>query len=108
MTQKNFLILLVASAQDKPALQAIHANITQRIDGTAKPLWFDPTHAGYFVSSDLVAHQIWTKALQDLPPSKTENLRDVLVVELGGDYAARPDAKTSAWLNSHGVNRKHG
>lgn len=102
----NFLLLISASAADKVALQAINGNITRSIDATAKPLWFDPTHAGYFISCSLVAHQVMSKALQDLPPAKTQNLRELMCLEIGDDYWARPDTKISAWLNGHGVNRK--
>lgn len=108
MTMKNFLLMLVASASDKAALQAINLNITMHVDATAKPLWFDTTHAGYFICSSLTASQIWAKALKDLPPAKTENLRDLLIVELGRDYAARPETKATAWLNSHGAVRRFG
>jgi predicted metal-dependent HD superfamily phosphohydrolase len=108
MENRNFLLLLSASAQDKAALGAINSNITRLIDANAKPLWFDASHAGYFISSPLAAHQIWAKALQDIPTKQTENLRDILVLEVGQDYAARSGAKTAAWLNSHGVPRRLG
>lgn len=108
MTAKNFLFLLSASAADRAALQQIHGNVTTLIDANAKPLWFDPTHVGYFISSALSAQQIWLKAFHELGQKYTQNLRDAMILEIGGDYAAGPDSKAAAWLNSHSVIRKLG
>ena len=108
MTAKNFLFLISASAADRASLQVIAGNITKSVDATAKPLWFDPTHVGYFVTCDMTAYQIWSKAFHSLEPRYAENLRDAMVLEIGSDYMAGSSSKIAAWLNSHGAQRKFG
>lgn len=87
-------------------MTGIKANVEKHFPNNAKAIWFDATHAGYVISSPLVAHQIWALALADLSATLSANIRDMLVLEIGSDYAAQPESKAAAWLNSHGAQRK--
>lgn len=56
---------------------------------------------GVFISTDLTALEIWREALQTEKSGELADMRDVLIVEIGQDWAARRDAKAEHWLATH-------
>lgn len=98
--KRNYLVLISASKENASLAQLLLKNIQQHIDSKAAPLWIDSRGIGVFVSTDLVAYEIWQAAIQS-NTLDIKDTRDLLVVELGDDWAARRDAKTEHWLSTH-------
>ena len=101
-TDKRNYLLLISMSQDNAAIgQRVLANIKNGVDSSATPLWIDSKGVGIFVTTDLVAFEIWKAAFTSGIPSEFTDTRDLLIVELGHDWAARRDAKTEHWLSTH-------
>ena len=99
--QRQYLILISASKENAALAQKLLKNIQQYIDRSASPLWIDSKGIGVFVTTKLVAWEIWREAFQSDRPEELADTRDLLIVELGSDWAARRDAKTEHWLSTH-------
>jgi hypothetical protein len=98
--KQNYLVLISASKENASLAQLLLKNIQQHVDPRAAPLWIDSKGVGVFVHTELVAHEIWKAAIQS-ERVDLKDTRDLLVVELGSDWAARRDAKTEHWLSTH-------
>lgn len=99
--QRNYLVLISASKDNAALAQKYMKNIQSLVDKSAAPLWIDSKGAGLFVSTDLVASEIWSATLDGINHEESISTKDVLIVELGEDWAARRDAKTEHWLSTH-------
>jgi hypothetical protein len=98
--KRNYLMLISASEQNAKAVLKMKENINCRVDSNAEPLWIDAKGVGIFITTELVAAEIWTHAVTDMG-TQLETIRDLLIVELGSDWLARRDAKTEHWLATH-------
>lgn len=104
--KRNYLVLMSASKDNASTAQLLLKNIQTYVDPKAAPLWIDSKGAGIFVSTELVALEVWTEALQSRSVDLNDT-RDLLIVELGNDWAARRDAKTEHWLSTHVGQPRH-
>lgn len=89
MSTKFLLLMSVTKASANDAKKVL-ANLKESVDSGASPLWIDAMGVGVFLESDLVASEIWNAAF-----TGTRDFNDALIVELGGDWAARREAKTT-------------
>ncbi|MBV7485808.1 hypothetical protein [Bordetella sp. BOR01] len=96
--QGNYLILISASKDNLALAQRLVKNIQNRIDGNAAPLWIDSKGIGVFAKTFLVAHEIWQEAFRDMGDVGAHETKDVLVLKIGDDWAARKEAPTTNWL----------
>ncbi len=99
--KRNYLVLISASKDNAALAQKFMKNIQDLIDKNAAPLWIDSKGAGVFITTDLVANEVWKATLDGVNQEEGTSIKDVLVVELGADWAARRDAKTEHWLSTH-------
>ena len=99
--KRPYLVLISGATDNAHLMQTLLKNIQKNIDPRATPLWFDSKGIGIFVKTGFVALEIWTEALESEKKEELRDIRDVLVVEIGEDWAARRDAKTEHWLSSH-------
>lgn len=100
-TKNSFLLLLSMNKDSGPAAKAFLARIKASIDATAAPLWIDAKGIGVFVTTDLRAWEIARQAWPDsLTKDQQMDVQDFLIVQVGPDWVARPDAKAGAWLNA--------
>ena len=99
--KKSFLMLLALNAANAAVGRAVLDRIKKDVDANASPVWIDSRGVGGFISSDLPAWKIWNSAFPDsLTQDQKMLLKDILVVEVGPDWAGPREAKHSAWLNS--------
>lgn len=99
--KRPFLILMSASKVNAALAQKLLKNIQTYVDKAASPLWIDAKGIGVFLTTDLVASEIWRETFQSEKPEDLADTRDFLIVELGSDWTARRDAKTEHWLSTH-------
>ncbi|ULH05360.1 hypothetical protein [Alcaligenes faecalis] len=99
--QRNYLVLISASKDNAALAQKYLKNLQSLVDRNAAPLWIDSKGAGVFLSTELVAAEIWNAALDGVNHVEGTATKDLLVVELGADWLARKDAKTEHWLKTH-------
>lgn len=99
--KRNYLVLISASKENAALAQKYLKNIQTLIDKNAAPLWIDSKGVGIFVSTELVAHEIWKSVFDGVTHDEGTAAKDILIVELGADWAARRDAKTEHWLSTH-------
>ena len=99
--KQHYLVLLSAGKDNLSMVQTIVENIKKTVDSKADPLWIDSKGLGIFVEADLVASEIWSHALSGLGHEQVEAVKDMLILEIGEDWAARRDARTEHWLTRH-------
>ncbi len=99
--KRNYLVLISASKENAALAQKYLKNIQALIDKSAAPLWIDSKGVGVFVSTELVAFEIWKAVFDGVTHEEGTAAKDILIVELGADWAARRDAKTEHWLSTH-------
>jgi hypothetical protein len=100
--KRNYLLLLSLSAANAAVGKEFMTRIKMNVDAAAAPLWIDSRGIGVFLSTELPARQIWLHAFPDtLTFQQREVLRDLLIVQVGPDFAGPPEAKSTVWLNSH-------
>ena len=99
--QRNYLVLISASKDNAALAQKYLKNLQSLVDRNAAPLWIDSKGAGVFLSTELVATEIWNAALDGVNHDEGAATKDLLIVELGADWMARKDAKTEHWLKTH-------
>ncbi|NYT25363.1 hypothetical protein H0A73_17320 [Alcaligenaceae bacterium] len=99
--KRNYLVLISASKDNAALAQKFLKNIQSLVDKNAAPLWIDSKGAGVFVSTEQVASEIWSDTLDGTNHDDATSIKDILVVEVGADWAARRDAKTEHWLSTH-------
>ncbi len=100
-SRQQYLVLISAGKDNAALAQRILKNIQEAVDPTAAPLWIDAKGIGVFVSTELVAWEIRAAALPSKDADQLTDVRDILVLEIGKDWAARKDAKTEHWLSTH-------
>lgn len=93
--QRNYMVLTTMTRQMAAAGKALMANIA-KIDPKAKPLWFDASHVGIVLTTELPAVDIWVKALDGI-----SDLNDALVIEIGNDWTARRESNFDHWFMTH-------
>lgn len=96
-----YLVQISASKDNLALAQKLLKNIQDRVDSNARPLWIDSKGIGVFVITRLVAHEIWNESFRDTGDLNANEAKDTLVLEIGGDWAARKDTTTANWLVSH-------
>ncbi|HEY0294836.1 MAG TPA: hypothetical protein VGC69_05825 [Bordetella sp.] len=99
--RRSYLLLIAASKDNAALVQQYHKNIQAHVDEKASPLWVDSKGIGILISTHLVAAEIWREMFQTKDAIKEADTRDILIVEIGQDWAARRDAKTEHWLSTH-------
>lgn len=62
--------------------------------------WIDSKGLGVMFSTGMVGFDIWDAILEEKRVD-FENIKDVLILELGRDWMARTDSKPSHWLTTH-------
>lgn len=77
--KRNYLVLISASKDNAALAQKFLKNIQSLVDKIAAPLWIDSKGAGVFVSTDLVASEIWAATLEGTSHGGTTSIKDVLV-----------------------------
>lgn len=101
LEKKSFLMLLSLNATNAAVGRAFMERIKKDVDANASPLWIDSHGIGVFISSDLPAWKIWAAAWpESLTNDQKMTLKDVLLVQVGPDWAGPSGAKHTAWLNS--------
>lgn len=92
---RNYLVLTSMTKAIAAAGEKLIANI-EALDQKAKPLWFDASHVGIVLTTELPAIDIWNAAVEGIT-----DLHDVLILEIGSDWMARHESKYSNWLATH-------
>ncbi len=100
-THRQYLVLIAASKDNAALAQKILENIKTHVDERAAPLWIDAKGIGVLVTTELVASEIWREMFQKAPGQDYGDTRNLLIVEIGKDWAARRDDKIEHWLASH-------
>lgn len=93
---RNYLLTLSVDRSSAETAKRVLANINANVDQSARPLWIDPHGIAIFISSNLVALEIWKEALTGMT-----NSGDLLIVEIGSDWMARKESKPEHWLTTH-------
>lgn len=98
--KRNYLVLVAASVDTAQVVRGARERLISDIDANAATLWVDSRGLGIFVSTVLSASEVWESAVggKAMP---FEVLKDVLVVEVGKDWATRRETKTEHWLVTH-------
>lgn len=99
--KSNYFVQISASKDNLALAQKIVKNIQDRVDTNARPLWIDSKGIGIFLSTELVAHEIWNESFHDTANLNSNEAKDILVLKVGDDWAARKDTTTANWLTSH-------
>lgn len=100
--KRNYLLLLSLSQATAAVGKEFMVRIKAKVDPTAAPLWIDSRGIGVFLSTELPALHIWRHAFPEtLTLDQRQALKDLLIVQVGPDFAGPPEAKPTAWLNSH-------
>ena len=92
----HYLLLVALTKENAPSIQKLRDNVLKKIDDEAKVLWTQQALLGLVMKTDRHAVDIWDQAIKNI-----DNLRDVLVLELGRDWIALRDTTMAGWLNSH-------
>lgn len=98
---RQYLVLISASKDNASLAQKLLENLKKHVDERAAPLWIDAKGIGVLLTTDLVASDIWREMFQKEPGQDYGDTRNMLVLELGRDWAARRDDKIEHWLASH-------
>lgn len=98
---RHYLVLISASKDNASLAQKLLENLKKHVDERAAPLWIDAKGIGVLLTTDLVASDIWREMFQKEPGQDYGDTRNMLVLELGQDWAARRDDKIEHWLASH-------
>jgi hypothetical protein len=98
--RRPYLILMSAAMDTASLTQKLLKNIQENIDAKAAPLWIDARGVGIFLSTNLVAWEIRREMLQG-GGSEYAGIRNVVIVEIGKDWAAQRDDKAEHWLSTH-------
>jgi hypothetical protein len=102
MNHKRFIVLISLSEKNAKLGQVALAGIRRDIDPTAAPAWIDPLGVGIFASTPQNARAVWRACFPDeQSATQRKGLKDILVLEIGRDCLGWPEAKATAWLNSH-------
>lgn len=99
--RRQYLVLIAASKDNASMAQKLLENLKAHVDERAAPLWIDAKGIGVLLTTELVASEIWQAMFQKAPGQDYGDTRNMLVVELGKDWAARRDDKIEHWLASH-------
>lgn len=91
----HYLLLVGYSPANMPSVQRLRQNLLTKISDVY-PLWTDTAHIGIAMTTDLSAVEIWHLAAKG-----AQDLRDMLVLELGRDWCGVRETKNSGWLNAH-------
>ena len=101
-TEKRSYLLLMSAGKDNAKLtQLVLKNIQSTVDEHASVLWIDSKGVGIFMSTELVAGEIWIEAVKSPIHTDLQDFRDMLIVEIGADWMVRKDARTDHWLTTH-------
>ncbi|NMK47514.1 hypothetical protein [Achromobacter sp. Bel] len=98
---RQYLVLIAASKDNASLAQKLLENLKKHVDERAAPLWIDAKGIGVLLTTDLVASDIWREMFQKEPGQDYGDTRNMLVLEIGRDWAARRDDKIEHWLASH-------
>lgn len=99
--KRNYLALISVTKDNASLVQVLLKNIQKNIDEKASPLWIDSKGVGVFLSTELTAHDVWSLAISKDRPDDLHELKDILILEIGSDWAARKEAKTANWLKNN-------
>ncbi|TAM88964.1 MAG: hypothetical protein EPN41_04760 [Candidimonas sp.] len=99
--KRGYLLLMSAGKDNAKLTQTVLKNVQSAVDENASVLWIDSKGIGIFVSTELVAAEIWTEAMKSQIRTDFQDFRDMLIVEIGADWMARKDARTEHWLTTH-------
>lgn len=100
-SKKHFLLLLSLSKETAAIGKTILARIHKEVDANASPLWIDSRGIGVFITTELHANHVWSKCLWDtLTLDQQQALKDLLIVQVGPDWAGPRGSKAVAWMNS--------
>lgn len=96
-----YLILFSLAKPNRATAQRILDNLKRTSQTAPAPLWIDAAYVGIAVTvpSQTVARAIAAEALHGL--NEQADLRDLLIIEIGPDWAARPSSKAAGWLTNH-------
>lgn len=95
----NYLILVSLAKPNRATADKIVSNLKKIADQTIAPAWIDSAYIGIPIETDKCAAEIWSAATVGM--NEVSDLRDLLIVELGRDWMARKDARSSHWLMTH-------
>jgi hypothetical protein len=98
---RQYLVLISASKDNASLAQKLLENLKKHVDERAAPLWIDAKGIGVLLTTDLVASDIWREMFQKEPGQDYGDTRNMLVLEIGKDWAARRDDKIEHLLASH-------
>lgn len=92
----NYLLTLSVDKSTAATGKRVLANINANVDASARPLWIDPKGIAIFITTNLVAMDIWREAIVGVT-----DVGDMLIVEIGPDWMARRESKPEHWLTTH-------
>ncbi|WP_244976784.1 hypothetical protein [Achromobacter piechaudii] len=98
---RQYLVLIAASKDNASLAQKQLENLKKYVDDRAAPLWIDAKGIGVLLTTDMVASEIWRAMFQKDAGQDLGDTRNMLVLELGKDWAARRDDKIEHWLATH-------
>jgi len=94
----NYLVLASMNKPNKALADQLIAGLAKSAVGNVVTIWFDAAYFGAAMTTDKCASEILYTATKG---TKTEDLRDILIVELGHDWNARSESKSANWLMTH-------
>lgn len=95
---KQYLVLFSLAAKTAAVANKIVSGLEKIATEPLAKLWFDAAYAGIAITTEKTAAEIYKSATGTLG---ADLLRDILVIEIGRDWAARQDAKAAHWLATH-------
>lgn len=98
--KRNYLLLVSASKETATVVRGILHRLKENVDMNADTTWIDSKGLGVMFSTDMVGYDIWDAILEEKRVD-FENIKDVMIVELGRDWIARTDSKPDHWLSTH-------
>lgn len=93
--KRNYMVLTSMSKESAAAGKKLLEN-AKALDFHAQPLWIDGGHVGFVLTTELPAIDVWRRVLEDVT-----NLRDVIIVEVGGDWCTDRESKPGHWFSTH-------
>lgn len=96
---KKYLVLASLAQPNAATGKKVVANIAKISGRAVSPIWFDAAYFGIPVESKLIAADLREVLVDGL--THASDLKDLLIIELGGDWWARPDSVAQHWLSVH-------
>jgi len=101
--KRNYLMLIAASRDNLGAVRKLLAASQTRVDPNGHTLWVDSKGLGVTLTTDKSASEVWSTLFEfaALEDAEQLSIKDLMIIELGQDWATRPDSPLTHWFTRH-------